>query len=225
MRELYQILGHALPDEDTTRKLSLLEVRRCGNEHIARIVETGAEEVRFVGLDNCYIDHDSMGILDSDKESLKQFIFNKNSWLFGGNDNSTADPTFYHVPEFKDWKQIVPRYKYELKVEGFNETTKFLEYPSQDSLESGLSALLDDVYLSENGYFDNDNSIMAQLNRDDRKYFRYSWRKSPDLENKIVYFVLNFELSFSRLIVFFFIDVASKKKKANMDGGPAPLSN
>lgn len=104
------------------------------------------------------------------------------------NDNSTADPTFYHVPEFKDGKQIVPRYKYELKIEGFKETTKFLEYPNQELLEDGLSALLDDVYLSENGYFDNDNSIMRQLNRDGRKYFTYSWRKSPDLENQIVYF-------------------------------------
>jgi hypothetical protein len=46
--------------------------------------QTGAEDVRFIGLDNGYVDHDSVGILDSDKESLRQFIFNKNSWLFGG---------------------------------------------------------------------------------------------------------------------------------------------
>lgn len=46
--------------------------------------QTGAEEVRFVGLDNSYIDHDSMGILDYHKEKIRQFIFNKNSWLFGG---------------------------------------------------------------------------------------------------------------------------------------------
>jgi hypothetical protein len=150
--------------------------------------QTGAEDVRFIGLNNGYVDHDSVGILDSDKESLRQFIFNKNSWLFGGNDNSTADPTFYHVPEFKDGKQILPRYKYELKIEGFDQTTKFLEYPDEDKLDDGLSALLDGVYLSEHGYFDNDNSIMSVMHRDTRNYFQYNYRKSPDLENKVIYF-------------------------------------
>jgi hypothetical protein len=150
--------------------------------------QTGAEEVKFIGLENGYVDHDSVGILDSDKESIKQFIFNKNSWLFGGNDNSTADPTFYHVPEFRDGKQILPRYKYELKIEGLDNTTKFLEYPTEDSLHDGLSALLDDVYLTEHGYFDTDNSLMARIHRDSRLYYTYGYRKKPDIENRTIYF-------------------------------------
>lgn len=151
--------------------------------------QTGAEDVVFVGLGSGYVDHDSMGILETSKEWLKNFIFNKNSWLFGGNDNSTADPTFYDVPEFKDGKQIVPRYKYELVIEGFDETTKFMEYPTEDKLETAFSALLDSVHLSESGYFDNDNSIMAQIQRDSRKYFQYSYRKKPNLKKGIVYFI------------------------------------
>ena len=150
--------------------------------------QTGAEDVLFK-LGNGYVDHDSMGILESSKEWLKSFIFNKNSWLFGGNDNSTADPIFYDVPEFKDGKQILPRYKYELKIEGFEQTTKFMEYPTEDKLEDGLSALLDDAYLSENGYFDTDNSIIAQINRDSRRYFQYSYRKKPNFKKGIVYFI------------------------------------
>ncbi len=153
--------------------------------------QTGAEDVRFVGLDDGYIDHDSVGILDSDKETIRQFIFNKNSWLFGGNDNSIADPTFYHVPEFKDGKQILPRYKYELKIEGFDQTTKFLEYPDEETLGDGLSSLLDNVYLSESGYFDTDNSIVAQLHRDSSKYFTYGYQKRPDMENKTIFFTKN----------------------------------
>lgn len=151
--------------------------------------QTGANDVRFIGLENGYVDHDSVGILNSDSETIRQFIFNKNSWLFGGNDNSTADPTFYHVPEFRDGKQILPRYKYELKINGFDQTTKFLEYPDEETLGEGLSALLDDVYLSESGYFDDDMSIYAQLNRDKRKYYTYTYKKRPDLENGILYFV------------------------------------
>jgi hypothetical protein len=149
--------------------------------------QTGAEDVVF-RLENGYVDHDSMGILESSKEWLKSFIFNKNSWLFGGNDNSTADPTFYDVPEFKDGKQILPRYKYELKIEGFEQTTKFMEYPDQNKLDDAFSALLDGAYLSERGYFDTDNSIMAQINRDSRRYFQYSYRKTADLKKGIVYF-------------------------------------
>jgi hypothetical protein len=150
--------------------------------------QTGAEDVVFK-LGNGHVDHDSMGILESSKEYLKDFIFNKNSWLFGGNDNSTADPTFYDVPEFKDGKQILPRYKYELKIEGFEQTTKFMEYPTEDKLEDGFSALLDGAYLSERGYFDTDNSIMAQIQRDSRKYFQYSYRKKPNFKKGIVYFI------------------------------------
>jgi hypothetical protein len=151
--------------------------------------QTGAEDVVFIGLGSGYVDHDSMGILQTSKEWLKNFIFNKNSWLFGGNDNSTADPTFYDVPEFKDGKQIVPRYKYELVIEGLDKTTKFLEYPNKEKIETAFSALLDSVHLSESGYFDTDNSIMAQIQRDSRKYFHYSYRKSPNLKKGIVYFI------------------------------------
>ena len=64
--------------------------------------QTGATEVIFNGLNNGYIDHDSYGIVPTGKSELRNFIFNKNSWLFGGNDNSSPDPTFYHVPEIRD---------------------------------------------------------------------------------------------------------------------------
>jgi hypothetical protein len=76
--------------------------------------QTGATDVVFVGLNDGYIDHDSYGIVPKSKEELRNFIFNKNSWLFGGNDNSSPDPTFYHVPEIRDGKMIQPVYKYEL---------------------------------------------------------------------------------------------------------------
>ena len=44
--------------------------------------QTGAEDVIFSGLDSGYVDHDSYGVAPSNKEDIRNFIFNKNSWLF-----------------------------------------------------------------------------------------------------------------------------------------------
>jgi len=161
-------------------------------ETLAEVIkeQTGADEVKFIDLDNGYVDHDSYGIVPSDKESLKNFIFNRNSWLFGGNDNSTADPTFYDVPEFRDGRVVVPEYKYELSVEGYGKTTKFKSKPNKEEIENGLHSLLQGVYLGENGYFDDDNSIFAQLGRDRNHMYEFSTWKCPiDYRGKYLYFV------------------------------------
>lgn len=150
--------------------------------------QTGATDVVF-NLDG-YIDHDSVGIVPSDKDSLRNFIFNKNSWLFGGNDNSTPDPTFYDVPEIRDGRVILPVYKYELIVEGYDKKTKFKDNPTKEEIEDGLYSLLQGVYLSENGYFDDDNSIFAQLHRNRDTMYEFSTYKSPiDYENGNIFFV------------------------------------
>lgn len=156
---------------------------------------TGATEIKYTGSDDygnnwSYVDHDSHGVAPSSYDELKNFIFNKNSWLFGGNDNSDPDPTFYDVPEFKDGKQIVPEYKFMLKIDGFDGTTKFKSEPTEDMLLQAFSSLLSRVHLHENGWFDDDESIMAQINRDTRKCYQYnSWKKPIDFENKFIYFV------------------------------------
>lgn len=59
---------------------------------------TGAKDVFFLGK-GC-VDHDSMGILEYDQYWLTNFIFNKNAWLFGGNDNDYAETDFYDVPYY-----------------------------------------------------------------------------------------------------------------------------
>lgn len=85
---------------------------------------TGAKEVIF---DVCgYIDHQSLErdtLKDAfkSKESLKNFIFNKNSYLFTGNDNSSAPPNFYDLPNKK--------YKYKLTMPGYFREAKLEELP------------------------------------------------------------------------------------------------
>ena len=100
--------------------------------------QTGAEAVVFTDdkyddggerNDVGYIDHqsdagDGQAAEEAfqSPESLRNFIFNKNSWLFLGNDNSEASDSFYDPPDTK--------YTYGLVFEGFpNETWKFKEKP------------------------------------------------------------------------------------------------
>jgi hypothetical protein len=144
------------------------------------IEQTGATDVVFEGLNDGYIDHDSYGIVPTSKEELRNLIFNKNSWLFGGNDNSSPDPTFYHVPEIKDGKIIQPVYKYELSVEGIKKTTKYLTKPTDDELNDGIDSILEDSIMTEDGSFITDNSIFWQISRNKEKYYEKGYRIDQD---------------------------------------------
>lgn len=157
--------------------------------------QTGAEEIKILCSDDynksgySYIDHQSEGISGKAFESeatLKQFIFNKNSWLFTGNDNSEPDPTFYDVPVFKGGREVKVKYAYELQVEGLKKTTKFKTLPSEEELNTAFSALLNGVYLHETGFMDEDNSIMAQIGRDKSSCYEHDYKCS--FTNKTVEF-------------------------------------
>ena len=142
--------------------------------------QTGAEDVKFVGLNDGYIDHDSYGIVPKTRGELKNFIFNKNSWLFGGNDNGAPEPEFYHVPEYRDGRMINPEFKYELTIEGFNKTTRFLSEPTDEELNDAIHALVDGALVTEEGYFNTDNSIMWQITRPRGVYFELGWGIDQD---------------------------------------------
>ena len=142
--------------------------------------QTGATEVIFNRLNDGYIDHDSYGIVPTGKTELRNFIFNKNSWLFGGNDNSSPDPTFYHVPEIRDGKIIVPVYKYELSIEGLTKTTKYLEKPTDEELNDGIDSILEDTLMTDDGSFITDNSIFWQISRNKEKYYEKGYRVDQD---------------------------------------------
>lgn len=74
-------------------------------------------------------------------------------------------------------------------IDGYKETTKFLTFPSDEEIEEGLEALLEGVYYN-NGMFDNDSGIQAQIDRNKKEWLSYSsWALPPDIGNRIVYFV------------------------------------
>jgi hypothetical protein len=168
---------------DSMTKLAYVFQDSFGQEDLIKEVvmeQTGATDVIF-NEGGGYIDHDGVGTtedLRGNKEEMRNFIFNKNSWLFIGNDNSGPDPTFFHVPEFKDGKQIVPEYKFELVIDGLKETTKYLSYPNEEELGEGIDSLLEyGVLLNEDGHFIMDNSIYWQITRPKKMF----WSKDHSL--------------------------------------------
>ena len=85
-----------------------------------------------------YIDHQSveggeMNDLLFDTEKLHNFIFNKNSWLFLGNDNSSPPNKFYDTSALPyKWRLVFPDYPIS--------QWEFHEYPTKDEL---LKAVMD----------------------------------------------------------------------------------
>lgn len=77
--------------------------------------------------DEAYINHQSVDskqyhYLWSNPEQIRQFIFNKGSYLFLGNDNSPCPPNFY------DSEGTV--YKYKLTIDSVLQEEKFVENPN-----------------------------------------------------------------------------------------------
>jgi len=154
--------------------------------------QTGAESVVFIE-DDGYIDHDgrgtTSGVCDS-KDNIKNFVFNKNSWLFTGNDNSSPDPTFYDIPEFKEGKMILPEYKYELVINGMKKTTKFQSYPDSDGIEQGIQSIIEyDTLLDEDGMFIEEDSIFWQISRPRNKFYKMDWGLEQDHSKNEVLFL------------------------------------
>ena len=154
--------------------------------------QTGATEVIFEEGDG-YIDHDGVGTtgdIRGDRDEVRNFIFNKNSWLFIGNDNSGPGPTFFHVPEFKDGKMILPEYKYELIIEGLKKTTKYLSSPDDEELNDGIDFLIKyETLLDEKGYFVEEESIYWQVSRPRNHFYKKEYSLTQDYSKNEILFM------------------------------------
>ncbi len=92
---------------DALTKANYCAVDGRNNELLREVIceQTGAKDVIFnftttdyTSNNHSYIDHDSEGVsyeAVSSKENLRQFIFNKTSWLFLGNNNESSPVGFY----------------------------------------------------------------------------------------------------------------------------------
>ena len=177
---------------DAETKASYVAQSHSNDDNVLETLEyvikeqTGAEKVIFVGLNDGYVDHDSYGVAPKTAHEMKNFIFNKNSWLFGGNDNSEADPTFYHVPEIREGKVILPDYKYELVIDGVNKTTKYITYPTDEELRTGIESLIGgEMFYSSGQPSEMGNNIMWQVTRQ-RNMYQLGYRYQDYSNNEIV---------------------------------------
>lgn len=109
--------------------------------------QTGAEEVIVAIGEHSYIDHDSTEVYEpafEDKETLRNFIFNKKSLLYTGNDNSGAPPNFYDPAN--------TLYRYEIRLSNSTQTFKCAQYPSIKDIEEALDELAGYVKLGRDSW-------------------------------------------------------------------------
>lgn len=194
---------------DAETKLEYAYQSNVNTSILERIIKekTGATSVIFDGIDKGYIDHQSNGTVnDLSEKELTNFIFNKNSWLFTGNDNGEPSPSFYEVPEFRDGKIYRPKFKYELTIDNYEKTEKFLERPTDDILSCAFSSMLSGVLLDNNGTFVDDYDIMFQLMRKN-DYYEYSYKVKQDFSNGYILFLKENS--------YIIIDDAIQKKHVN----------
>ena len=113
--------------------------------------------------DDGYIDHDSQGNIRDNINTIDEmvsFIFNKNSWLFGGNDNGEAPPKFYVTP-FYDSEGNLSDNNYILTMDLFGEK---IEESVCKNVNSNLIENI--IYHAVPNSFNNDNFIDEETGRE-----------------------------------------------------------
>jgi hypothetical protein len=140
---------------DAHTKLSYAYLDGVDEDLLREVVmeQTGATEVVF-SKDEGYIDHDSYGTVSSklhSSEDVRNFVFNKNSWLFLGNDNSSPEPNFYEVPEYRDGKVIPYVYNYQLVIDGVGKQLMFQEEPDTERIKEVIDEVMSSYGLTVDG--------------------------------------------------------------------------
>lgn len=136
--------------------------------------QTGAYSLKTDTKDG-YIDHESvesrkLDYLFQDKELLRKFIFDKNSWLFLGNDNDCTPNDFYEVETYKQNEIIHPIKKYQVEFENYPQ----LNFQSVDkvNLEKVLNQL---------------NHLSISIAAENGNYNDYKWNHEDFLIENILF--------------------------------------
>jgi hypothetical protein len=147
-------------DAETKARYCLTDMResKINLDMLEEVIKehTGAREVKFIVDDNCYIDHDSVGTSAeafASKDSLRNFLFNPESWLFIGNDKSIPPPNFYDV-------EFGIEYTHELGFVGNQLTYKFQSQPSERDLREAVYSLLDHAIHNRSYHFHFEESAL-----------------------------------------------------------------
>lgn len=150
-----------------------------------------------------YVDHQSAklhNVVFNSQEDLRNFIFNKNSWLFTGNDESTSPELFYDVEKYKENGEIIiPSHKYELTIQHIDEIYKFVERPDYDLLESVISDRVCDLEFYEDGTI-KEKSRYRIYTPSDKPYYKFDWSSNNISKDKINFVSSLLEIDARKLV-------------------------
>lgn len=133
-----------------------------------------------------YIDHDSIDIVPRTKEELRNFIFNKNSWLFIAYDEGTPPPNFYDaLPLYLENGEVLePQYKFIFEVPSLDIQYKLLDFPNEEQLSDIVSSI-DVRYNATKGVVETDYNYWSG----GEIYYESDYYYPVDLERKLIILV------------------------------------
>lgn len=141
--------------------------------------QTGAKDVIINTSDDYYIDHQSCGTTYdlSTREKLRDFIFNKNSWLFTGNDNEDPPLNFYNTdkPMYKVKLRFDEIEKYVCDKDRFNNLHEAIECQLVDRIrERTINGLYEEWFL------DIENKKIVRKYKNGQREFYTFWFDEND---------------------------------------------
>ena len=175
-------------------KINLID----GNENTHAIPQDSDD---YDNEDYGYIDHQSIGEgkvepLLFDKEKLHNFIFNKNSWLFLGNDNSRPPNKFYHVSGLKyNWKLTFPDYPRITEWE-------FINYPSDEEILGAIKEM-SLMFEKRGGKYKPQENYSNWSSRSE--YFEYS--RNSKVDEKTISFFSNKDDNATLLVNYQLVEI------------------
>lgn len=133
-----------------------------------------------------YIDHESVDIVPRTKEELRNFIFNKNSWLFIAYDEGTPPPNFYDaLPLYLENGEVLePQYKFIFEVPSLDIQYKLLDFPNEEQLSDIVSSI-DVRYNATKGVVETDYIYWSG----GEIYYESDYYYPVDLERKLIILV------------------------------------
>ena len=133
-----------------------------------------------------YIDHDSVNIVPRTKEELRNFIFNKNSWLFIAYDEGTPPPNFYDaLPLYLENGEVLePQYKFIFEVPSLDIQYKLLDFPNEEQLSDIVNSI-DVRYNATKGVVETDYNYWLG----GEIYYERDYYYPVDLERKLIILV------------------------------------
>jgi hypothetical protein len=80
-------------------------------------------------------------------------------------------------------KMIRPQFKFELTIDNFKTTAKFLTKPTDEEISDAIHSLLGGVLVSEDGRFNSDDSILWKITRHRGVFYELGHHLHQDFSN------------------------------------------